>query len=97
MINPSFNLKILNSFHDVFVKYSREIVKFLNDAEGSEQEDFVSVVWEQTFDAALGKGELLNIQIKLFSCSFIMVVKYYFHRKLNKRMTACDQGKIQCH
>ncbi|XP_063914423.1 cytochrome P450 4C1-like [Zophobas morio] len=53
MINPSFNLKILNSFHDVFVKYSREIVKFLNDAEGSEQEDFVSVVWEQTFDAAL--------------------------------------------
>ena len=54
MINPSFNSKILNSFHDVFVKYSREMVKFLNDAEGNEQSDLVSVIWEKTLDSALG-------------------------------------------
>ncbi|XP_063914276.1 cytochrome P450 4C1-like [Zophobas morio] len=53
LINPSFNLKILNSFHDIFVKYSREIVEFLNETEGSEQVDLVSVIWAQTFDTAL--------------------------------------------
>ncbi|XP_063914277.1 cytochrome P450 4d1-like [Zophobas morio] len=55
MISPSFNLKIVNSFHDVFVKYSKEIVQFLNDVEVCEQVNLVSVFWEQTFDAALGK------------------------------------------
>ncbi|XP_063914272.1 cytochrome P450 4C1-like [Zophobas morio] len=53
MINPSFNSTILNSFHDVFVKYSREMVEFLSDAEGSEQTDLVSVIWEKTLDSAL--------------------------------------------
>ncbi|KAJ3657057.1 hypothetical protein Zmor_016090 [Zophobas morio] len=53
LINPSFNLKILNSFHVIFVKYSKEIVKFLNETEGSEQVDLVSVIWAQTFDTAL--------------------------------------------
>ncbi|XP_063914438.1 cytochrome P450 4C1-like [Zophobas morio] len=53
MINPSFNLKILSSFHDIFVKYSREIVKYLLDVGGTEQTDFLSVIWEKTFDVAL--------------------------------------------
>ncbi|KAJ3657063.1 hypothetical protein Zmor_016095 [Zophobas morio] len=53
MINPSFNSKILNSFHDVFVKYSKEMVKFLNDADGSEQANLVSVIWEKTLDISL--------------------------------------------
>ncbi|KAJ3657056.1 hypothetical protein Zmor_016090 [Zophobas morio] len=53
MISPSFNSKIVNSFHDVFVKYSTEIVKFVNEAEGREQVNFVLVIWQQTFDAAL--------------------------------------------
>ncbi|KAJ3653647.1 hypothetical protein Zmor_012886 [Zophobas morio] len=53
MINPSFNLKILSSFHGIFVKYSREIVKYLYDVEGTEQTDFLSVVWEKTLDVAL--------------------------------------------
>ncbi|XP_063914280.1 cytochrome P450 4C1-like [Zophobas morio] len=60
IINPSFNLKILNSFHDVFVKYSREIVEFLNDGEGREQVGLISVLWEQTFDASLVLLLLLN-------------------------------------
>ena len=55
MINPSFNSKILNSYHDIFVSYSREMVKFLDDKEGAEQTDFLPVIWEKTVDAALGK------------------------------------------
>ncbi|XP_063914644.1 cytochrome P450 4C1-like [Zophobas morio] len=60
MINPSFKSTILNSFHDVFVKYSREMVKFLNDAEGNEQSDLVSVIWEKTLDSAL--ATLTNVK-----------------------------------
>ncbi|KAJ3656972.1 hypothetical protein Zmor_016009 [Zophobas morio] len=53
MINPSFNSKILNSYHDIFINYSKEMVKFLDDKEGVEQTDFLRVIWEKTFDAAL--------------------------------------------
>ena len=67
MISPSFNSKIVNSFHDVFVKYSTEIVKFVNEAEGREQVNFVLVIWQQTFDAALGKREFLNLLLLLNS------------------------------
>ena len=55
MINPSFNLKILNSFHDTFVSYSTEMVKYLSDLEGVEQTHLLPVIWEKTLDAALGK------------------------------------------
>ncbi|XP_063914426.1 cytochrome P450 4C1-like isoform X1 [Zophobas morio] len=53
MINPSFNMKILNSFHDTFVKYSSEMVQFLFDTEGREQTDLQEVIWEKTLDVAL--------------------------------------------
>ncbi|KAJ3656973.1 hypothetical protein Zmor_016010 [Zophobas morio] len=53
MINPSFNLKILNWFHDTFVNYSTEMVKYLSDLEGGEQTNLLPVIWEKTLDAAL--------------------------------------------
>ncbi|XP_063914295.1 cytochrome P450 4C1-like [Zophobas morio] len=60
MINPSFNSKILNSYHDIFINYSKEMVKFLDDKEGVEQTDFLRVIWEKTFDAAL--ATLTNVK-----------------------------------
>ncbi|XP_063914425.1 cytochrome P450 4C1-like isoform X2 [Zophobas morio] len=53
MINPSFNMKILNSFHDIFVKHSSEMVQFLVDNEGREQTDLLEVIWNKTLDVAL--------------------------------------------
>ncbi|XP_063914439.1 cytochrome P450 4C1-like [Zophobas morio] len=60
MINPSFNSKILNSYHDTFVKCSREMVKILDDKEGVEQTDFLRVIWEKTVDGAL--ATLTNVK-----------------------------------
>ncbi|XP_063914293.1 cytochrome P450 4C1-like [Zophobas morio] len=53
MINPSFNSKILNSYHDTFVKYSSEMVNYLSDTEGEEQTNLLPVIWEKTLDVAL--------------------------------------------
>ena len=88
MINPSFNLKFLNSFHDVFVKYSSEMVKFLNNTEANEQTDLVSVIWEKTLDSALGKKRWRIC----YQCDY-----NYFNSKFNKRETTCHQEKIRCH
>ncbi|KAJ3656976.1 hypothetical protein Zmor_016013 [Zophobas morio] len=60
MINPSFNSKILNSYHDVLVNYSREMVKYLGDTEGVEQTDFLRAIWERTLDVAL--ATLTNVK-----------------------------------
>ena len=55
-------MKILNSFHDTFVKYSSEMVQFLFDTEGREQTDLQEVIWEKTLDVALGKKlSFLNV------------------------------------
>ncbi|XP_063914281.1 cytochrome P450 4C1-like [Zophobas morio] len=53
MMNPCFNLKIINSFHDTFAKYSRKMVNFLDATEGSEQTNLLSVIWESTYDSAI--------------------------------------------
>ncbi|KAJ3656971.1 hypothetical protein Zmor_016008 [Zophobas morio] len=63
MINPSFNLKILNSFHDTFVSYSTEMVKYLSDLEGVEQTNLLPVIWEKTLDAALATLTTVNPQV----------------------------------
>ena len=74
MMNPCFNLKIINSFHDTFAKYSRKMVNFLDATEGSEQTNLLSVIWKSTYDSAIGKKYmyaclLCTFELFLYHCN----------------------------
>ncbi|XP_063914421.1 cytochrome P450 4C1-like isoform X2 [Zophobas morio] len=53
MINPSFNPKVLNSFHDIFVDYSRKMVEFLESTHGKETTDLTPIIWQNTLDSTI--------------------------------------------
>ncbi|XP_063914271.1 cytochrome P450 4C1-like [Zophobas morio] len=91
MINPSFNSKILNSFHDVFVKYSKEMVKFLNDADGSEQANLVSVIWEKTLDISLTVTRIEEIFIERFHKFWLLIDFVWKLSSLHKEYQAACQ------
>ncbi|XP_063914469.1 cytochrome P450 4C1-like [Zophobas morio] len=50
LINPSFNLQVINSFLDAYIRYTTELVDILEKTAGTEQTDIIKYTWRTTLD-----------------------------------------------
>ena len=54
LINPSFNLQVINSFLDAYIRYTTELVDILEKTAGTEQTDIIKYTWRTTLDNVIG-------------------------------------------